>query len=226
MFETGGTVGFPDLADVDRNGNLDLLVPFYSTHETRELPARIFSGDGNGEFDWDDPLQIDCLASIAFCPTDLTGNGYPDLFICCHRNDLGHMVDSKLIMNGPGGLDVANTQGILGYGPHCFTNRNQGNSLDRSDTEYYTSPVFTCERPVQLAWDAETPLKTSLSFRVRFGSTKADTLESEWSEWLTQPHCTMSAPGGAECMQYQVAFHAPGLVNSPRLTAVVIECAD
>ena len=224
MFETGGTVGFPDLADVNGNGNLDLLVPFYSTHETRELPARIFRGDGKGEFDWDHPLQIDCLASIAFCPVDLSGNGYPDLFICCHRNDLGHRVDSKLIMNGPKGLDLEKTQGILGYGPHCFTNRNQGNSLDRSDKEYYISPVFPCTKPETLTWEAQTPFKTSLSFRVRFGSNEPSTLRSAWGDWITPNGSPIHAPEGTVYMQYQVAFHAPGLVNSPRLSAIMIEC--
>ena len=224
MFETGGTVGFPDLADVNGNGNLDLLVPFYSTHETRELPARIFRGDGKGDFDWDNPLQIDCLASIAFSPVDLSGNGYPDLFICCHRNDLGHMVDSKLIMNGPGGLDIEHTQGILGYGPHCFTNRHQGNSLDRSDREYYLSPVFACSMPRRLSWEAATPLKTSLSFRVRFGSSEEGTLGASWGDWMTQNSSAFPAPEGTAYMQYEAAFHAPGLVNSPRLTAVVVEC--
>jgi hypothetical protein len=160
MFETGGTSGFAALADLNSNGNLDLLLPFYSTHESRELPARIFSGDGKGNFDWDNPLIIDCLASIAFFPVDLTANGYPDLFICCHRNDLGHMVNSKLIMNGPDGLDIENTQGILGYGPHCFTIQNQGNSMDKDEKEYYTSPVFECKNPQRLQWQAETPFKT------------------------------------------------------------------
>jgi hypothetical protein len=222
MFETGGTVGFPDLADMNGNGNLDLLVPFYSTHETRELPARIFSGDGRGDFDWDNPLLIDCLASIAFCPVDLSGNGYPDLFICCHRNDLGHRVDSKLIKNGPEGLDIERAQGILGYGPHCFTNRNQGNSLDRSDKEYYTSPVFACKDPKQLAWEAETPLKTALFFRVRFGASEVAVQNAGWSEWIAKNGSSLAPPAGTKFMQYQAAFHAPGRVNSPRLTAVTI----
>ena len=225
MFETGGTVGFPDLADLNGNGNLDLLVPFYSTHESRELPARIFQGDGNGDFDWDNPLRIDCLASIAFCPVDLRGNGYPDLFICCHRNNLGHKVDSMLVMNGPEGLDIENARGILGYGPHCFTNRNQGNSLDRSDMEYYTSPVFPCKNPEKFSWEAETPLKTSISFRVRFGESEAATLESAWGNWMIKNGSPIRAPAGTEHMQYEAAFHAPGFVNSPRLTSIVIDCA-
>jgi hypothetical protein len=226
LFETGGTTGFPALADVSGSGHLDLLLPFYSTAETRELPARIYRGDGTGSFDWDNPLTIDCLASIAFCPVDLSGNGYPDLFICCHRNNLGHVVNSKLIMNGPDGLDVEHAQDILGYGPHCFTSTHQGNARDRSDREEYTSPVFACPRPVRLAWQGETAFKTSLSFRARFGRSVEETTAAGWGDSITENGSALHAPAGTRYMQYQATFRAPGLVNSPRLTAVTIECQD
>ena len=222
-FVTGGTTGFTELADMNGNGNLDLILPFYSTHLSRELPARIFYGDGKGNFDWENPLVIDCLASIASFPVDLNGNGYPDLFLCCHRNDMGHMVDSLLIMNGPDGLDVENAQEILGYGPHCFTNQSQSNTMDKSEKEYYTSPVFECEKPERLEWEAQTPFKTTLSFQLRFGSTEEDTLKSEWSESIAENGSLISAPETTKYMQYKAAFNAPGLVDSPRLTRVVIE---
>ena len=222
MFETGGTTGFPAFADMRKSGNLDLLLPFYSTSETRELPARIFYGDGKGNFDWANPLQIDCLASIAFCPVDLNGNGYPDLFICCHRNDLGHIVDSMLIMNGPDGLNIKNSQKILGYGPHSFTGKNQGNACDRGDKEYYTSPVFECSDPSRVEWEGETPFKTSLVFTVRFGRTLEETSASAWSEEITTSGSGINAPKGTKYMQYKIAFCAPGLVDSPKLTAVII----
>lgn len=224
IFETGGTTGFAAIADMRGSGNLDLILPFYSTSETRELPARIFYGDGKGDFDWDNPLNIDCLASIASLPVDLTGNGYPDLFICCHRNNLGHIVNSKLIMNGPGGLDINNAQDILGYGPHCFTIQNQGNIMDRGDIEYYTSPVFECRKPLSISWWGEVPFKTSLSMRVRFGTSMNKTLNAKWSESITKNGSPLGAPNDTAYMQYQVAFHAPGFVNSPRLTSVSIKC--
>ena len=155
---------------------------------------------------------------------DLNGNGYPDLFICCHRNDLGHIVNSKLIMNGPDGLDLDNAQDILGYGPHCFTSTHQGNALNRSDCEHYTSPVFPCAKPVSLAWQGETPFKTSISFALRFGNTPEDVTEARWSESISEKVNAVSAPGGTKYMQYQVTFRASGLVNSPRMTSVEIEC--
>jgi hypothetical protein len=224
VFDTGGSTGFPALADMTRSGNLDLLLPFYSTTETRELPARIFYGDGQGNFDWEHPLTIDCLSSIAFCPVDLTGNGYPDLFICCHRNDRGHIVHSKLIMNGSDGLRIEETQHILGYGPHSFTAKNQGNALDRSEDEHYTSPIFECVAPKRIKWQAETPHKTSLSVRVRFGASEEETASGTWGAAITANGSLVNAPAETKFMQYQVTFRAPGLVNSPKLTAMMIEC--
>ncbi|GGD51881.1 FG-GAP repeat domain-containing protein [Paenibacillus nasutitermitis] len=223
-FETGGSTGFPSVADMNRSGNLDLLLPFYSTTETRELPARIFSGDGRGNFDWEHPLEIECLSSIAFSPVDLTGNGYPDLFICCHRNDIGHIVHSKLIMNGPDGLRLEKTQEILGYGPHSFTAKNQGNALDRSEDEHYTSPVFECAMPKWIDWQAETPFRTSLVFRLRYGASVEETMNAVWSGTVDTNGSEIQVPEGTKFMQYQIAFRAPGLVSSPKLTVVTIEC--
>ncbi|WP_238178127.1 FG-GAP repeat domain-containing protein [Paenibacillus contaminans] len=222
-FETGGTTGFAALADMYGSGNLDLLLPFYSTTETRELPARIFRGDGQGNFDWEHPQCMDCLSSIAFTPVDLNGNGYPDLFICCHRNDLGHMVNSKLIMNGPDGLDFDHVQEIAGYGPHNFTAVQQGNSYDRSDKEYYKSPVFACEQPTRISWAGETPYRTAITFRVRFGGSEEETENAAWSAVIAVSGTTISAPTGSGFMQYEACFCAPGFVNSPKLKAVIIE---
>ena len=222
VFETGGTTGFPALADLRKTGKLDLLLPFYSTHETRELPARIFRNDGESNFDWNNPLTIDCLASIAFMATDLTGNGYPDVFVCCHRNNIGHIVDSRLYMNGPEGLDLEHPRLFEGWGPHMFTVQNQGNALDRSNTEYYTSPVFTVDKPEKLSWEAETPFETSLSFRVRFGKTKEETAAAPWSRVITQSGAGLKAPRNTHFMQYEVSFTAPSFVNSPKLRAIEI----
>jgi len=223
VFETGGTTGFPALADMTGGGKLDLLLPFYSTAETRELPARIFYGDGKGGFDWERPLAIDCLSSIAFCPVDLNGNGFPDLFICCHRDDRGHTVHSKLIPNGPDGLRFGDTQHMLGYGPHSFTAKNQGNALDRSDVETYTSPIFACAAPRRIAWEGETPFRTSLSLRVRFGTSEAATAAAGWSEPIVRSGSAIAAPTDTAFMQYEVSFRAPSFAGSPKLRAVAIE---
>jgi hypothetical protein len=226
VFETGGTAGFAALADMRGTGCLDLLLPFYSTEDNRELPARIFHGDGKGNFDWEHPGIIDCLSSFAFLPVDLRSTGKSDLFICCHRNNLGHIVDSMLIYNGPQGLDLDHIHYFQGYGPHNFTHQCHGNAFDRTDVEYYTSPVFHCENPVSISWDAEAPNKTSLFFQVRFGKTEEETGTAQWSGVLTEKSAPLHAPEKTEFMQYRAGFKAPAFVNSPRLKSVVLVTTD
>lgn len=223
VFETGGTTGFPALADMRGTGLLDLILPFYSTTESRELPLRIFQNDGKGDFLWDSPQMIDCLSSIAAMPVDLTRNGYPDLFICCHRNNLGHIVDSMLLKNGPEGFEFSKTQKIQGYGPHAFTVLNQGNPIDRGETERYTSPVFPCASPRTLKWEGDTPGATSITFRVRFGATPEAVVQAPWSEPSTERAIPLFAPAGTGYMQYQAALTAPAFIGSPVLKRVIVE---
>ena len=85
----GYTPGSIAVADLDHDGNLELLVPAYSTNLTRKLPARIFRAKGK-DIDFDNPLNLPTNAAHAFIAFDLNGNGYLDVMAACHRNNLGH----------------------------------------------------------------------------------------------------------------------------------------
>jgi len=137
---TDATPDSISIADINNDGNLDLVVAAYSTQFTRELPALLYYGNGS-TFDFSNPLLIPCKASCAFTAIDITGNGYLDLIAVNHRNDLGHQVDSQIFLNGPGGLDLENPLPIPGMGPHGMTTRDFGNGLDRKPVEYYESRV-------------------------------------------------------------------------------------
>ena len=220
-FETGGTTGYLALADLRHTGNLDLILPFYSTEESRVLPLRIFRNNGDGTFDFDNPQKIQCESSIASLPVDLNGNGYPDLLVCCHRNDLGHMVDSVLFRNGPDGLDLEHPEKLLGYGPHDFTRNIISNALDRTDSEYYTSPVLEgVFRTIR--WEAETPNATALRMRVRAAESEAALSDAPWSEPLENGG-SLNLPAHAKFLQYQAEFYAPNACGTPRLTRVELE---
>ena len=111
------------VADVNRDGHLDLLVPAYSTQYSRVLPAHIYWGTAGGT-DFAHPTVIPCESSCAFQVVDMTGNGYRDVLAVCHRTDLGHRVDSLLFSNGPDGLDLEHPTRLPGMGPHLSTPRD------------------------------------------------------------------------------------------------------
>lgn len=221
--DMGGTTGYVTLADLRHKDCLDMIVPFYSTTETRVLPLRIFNNDGRGNFDFEHPQTIECESSIASIAVDLDRNGYPDLLVCCHRNDIGHTVQSLLFHNGPKGLDLEHPQKLWAYGPHDFTRNCIFNMYDRSETEWYISaPIEIKVQPHSIRWKSECPGNTCLVFMIRSAETKDELKKTKWS----QPVMNGSDPKISSehaFLQYKVGFFAPNAVGSPKLTEVEIK---
>ena len=186
------------VADLNNDGNLDLLVPAYSTKFTRELPAHVYWGDGKG-FDFANPMVIPCDASCAFLAIDITGNGYLDLLTICHRNDLGHQVDSLLFWNGPEGLSFERVTRLPGLGPHLSSPRDFGNAYTREPLENYVSPSYNMGRgvPIHLSWKAQTPEKTQVKFQLRWAESEAKLVRACWQ-----------GPAGADSY-----YQAPGPIK-------------
>lgn len=222
-FETGGTTGYVSFADLRHSGSLDMIVPFYSTTETRVLPMRIFKNDGCGNYNFDDPLKIECESSIASLPVDLDRNGYPDLLVCCHRNDLGHTVQSVLFHNGPEGIELEKCQKLWAYGPHDFTRNCIYNIVDRSESEYYTSEILeVAEVPKSIVWDADCKNGTCLKMRIRTGRDMSSLLSASYSSPV-ENGSALSLPEDTAFVQYQAEFFAPNACGSPKLRSVSIK---
>ena len=219
------------VADLNRNGHLDLLVPAYSTRFTRELPAHIYWGSQDG-FDWENPTVIPCDSSCAFLVVDVTGNNYPDLLAICHRNDLGHQVDSLLFRNGPEGLSFDQPDRLPGLGPHLSASRDFGNAFTREPVENYISPPYATEGHAvdRLSWQARTPDNTQLRFQLRSAETKA---ELEVAEWLGPDgrgsfydSSGTRVPGsghGGRWLQYKATFVHTNGCRSPQLNEVRVD---
>ena len=170
------------VADLNRDGHLDLLVPAYSTQYTRELPAHIFWGNGKA-FEFAKPFTIRCDSSCAFMAVDITGNGYLDLLTICHRNDLGHQVDSLLFWNGPEGLRQGKVARLPGLGPHLSSSRDFGNALTREPLENYISPAYDAEslKPIKISWKAETSQHTGVKIQLRGGDSLQELESAAWN---------------------------------------------
>ena len=218
-------------ADLNNNGHLDLLVPAYSTQFTRELPAHIYWGGEDG-VDFNNPSSIPCDACCAFWSADITGNGFRDLLAVCHRNDLGHQVESMLFWNGPDGLDFENPARIPGLGPHLTCGRDFGNALTREPVEQYTSPPMELagRHPVRIDWIGDAPGNTDLRFELRWAESENDLNSSIW-HGPSGPGDFYLAPGslnidpGARWLQYRASFVSPNGCGTPKLTEVRFDTA-
>lgn len=96
--------GDVDLVLPNRHGYVEFIIGAYSSETTRVLRMHIFWGTGNG-LDLKNPTNIMANSSCGFLPINISGNGYPDLMVACHRDDWGRQVDSMILWNGPQGLD-------------------------------------------------------------------------------------------------------------------------
>ena len=127
-YKGGFSPGQMSVADLNNNGLLDLIVPAYSTDLTRVVPIQIFWNLGD-RFDLEHPLELHADAGFEALPIDLNRNGWTDLFVACHRNDVGHVVDSQIFWNGPEGLSNDRTTPLPGMGPHRLNARLPGECL-------------------------------------------------------------------------------------------------
>jgi hypothetical protein len=229
-YDGGYTPGHIGVADFDNDGNLDLLVSAYSTDLTRELPARLFRGDGR-RIDLENPIDIEMNSAHQIFPIDLSRNGYVDLVFICHRNDLGHQVDSIIRWNGPDGISPDRATGLPGLGPHAITDRDPGNAYTRGPDESYISPAYNLDgqTPRCLSWDAEVPDTTALRFQLRWAEDQDGLEHAAWfgpdgeGTFFETPGETITAgPAAAQWLQYHAVFTSLYECASPRLRRVTV----
>ena len=230
-YKGGYTPGKISVADLNNNGNLDLIVPAYSTDLTRVKPVQVFWNNGE-TFDLEHPLELPADSGFAVLPVDLSRNGYIDLMVACHRNDQSHQVDSIIYWNGPQGLSVDRVTRFPGMGPHRMNVRDPGNAYTRDPVETFISPPRDSEgrSPVRINWDAEVPEMTALQFQLRCADNEEALDQAPWLGPAGQG-TFYETPGEeirglrpkADYIQYRALFTSLYGCRSPRLSEVRID---
>lgn len=222
---------FSAVADYNHDGNLDMLATAYSTPTARVLPAQIFWGNGK-TLDLEHPVNLPAEGSAAVTQIDLNRDGWVDLVLACHRNDIGHQVDSLIYWNGPRGFSTDRVARFPGLGPHGMTARDRGNSYTREPVESYFSEPFALQgRTVaRLHWDAEMPPDAELKFQLRWAANKEQLEQAEWrgpkgpqSDYTHSAESVEPGRAGAAWVQYRAKFVSPYGAKGPALKEVRVE---
>ena len=216
------------IADFNNDGNLDVLVTAYSSATSRVIPAQLFWGNGK-MLDLEHPVNLPTESSGAVMQVDLNRDGWIDLFLACHRNDVGHQVDSLIYWNSPEGFSSAKVNRLPGLGPHGILSQDHGNVYTREPQETYISPPFDTkgQAPRRIHWSAEVPPPSQLKFQLRWGRTRKELNQAAWmgsagekSYYEKSGQRTNFHEGTARWIQYRAVFVSPYGCRSPQLREV------
>ena len=226
------TVGSEDasIADLNRDGRLDLVVSSYHAGVNRHHPSYVFRGTGSGLDP--EPVLLPTDSASGVMVADYNRDGHQDIFFVCHTKGGNHRTDSFLYWGSEAGYSAERRLLVPTRGVHWAIHHDVGNVYDRSPRYDYVSSPFRLPdngRVESLSWKARTPHETSVQFQVRGSETREGLGASEWSgpdgpgSHYTRSGSRLNGLGDKNrWTQYKATLVSPGGVNSPVLEEVEI----
>lgn len=220
------------VADLNRDGHLDLVLTSFHAGETRNHPSYIYWSSAQG-FDASRVTLLPTHSASGALAADFNHDSYPDILFVCHTLEGNHRNDSFLYWGGPQGYSPERRGLLPGLGSHFMTVADIGNIYDRNDRYAYISRAFDAGRNAHfesLDWEGQTPFATRLEFQVRTAATQEDLKKTVWlgpdgpDSWYRERSSNLKGlPQDARWIQFKAILIGPDGANSPVLQSVSIK---
>jgi len=225
------------VADLNRDGHLDLAYSNYLADTTRELPAFIYWGDGTREgYSVRNRTMLDAASSSAIDALDLNRDGWLELIITNHQKDFSHTSGTNIYWGSEEGYSIQHRDNLPTIGSHMDAMVDAGNIYDRKyEWDYLSTPIEAIDGMVfsQLKWKGETPLGSGLKFQVRTAKSSKALSQAEWrgpdgddSFYAISGSQLEGFKPSHDWLQYRAVLTSPDGGNSPILTEVEIVCSS
>lgn len=219
------------VADLDRDGRLDLVLTSYHAGHTRSHPSTIYWNSAQG-FQPDRCTRLPTNSASGALTADFDRNGYEDILFSCHSKDGNHRNDAFLYWGGPDGFSTDRRSRLPVLGPHYLSVIDIGHIYDRGDRYDFISPAFDAGPGAvfsTLKWKGDTPWRTGLEFQLRAAETRQGLDAAPWqgprgpdSFYRTSPAGIEGLPQTARWIQYKASLTSPDSANSPVLRSVSV----
>ncbi len=235
QLEAGYTTKAIGVADYNKDGNLDIAATVYYSDSInavhRSYPTLIFYGDGS-KLDFENPDRLHTYGANAIMQLDLNRDGWADIVLGNHRNDITHKLDSLIYWNSPDGFSITRRTGIPGLGPHGMYKRDHGNAFTRKPEENYISPSYELgiKKVHTINWISEETDLLKIKFQLRESETKAGLDDAVWigpegegSYYEASGESISGILNTSRWLQYKATFISLYGCGSPKLKEVRIE---
>ena len=243
----GGSDGFSSdvqtqlegtVADLNRDGHLDIAVTNYRSDTNRKIPTFIYWGDGSRNYHEKRRSLLPSASGSAINALDLNRDGWLELVVSNHQKNFDH---------GAGGTDIfwGSPEGYASLGSrrthlptvgvHLDAMVDAANVYDRKNQWVYEfEPVQAPSGSSfkRLAWTAATMMGTAVKFQVRSSSKKKGIEEMVWqgpegaqSFYEKSPSALAAVPAEHQYLQYRAVFTSPDGANTAYLSRVAVECS-
>ena len=227
------SVGNEDVAvaDLNRDGHLDLVLSSYHAGYTRSHPSYVYWNGPDG-FDQARVTMLPTDSAAGILVQDFNLDGHEDILFANHKRDGNHRCNSFLYWGSGAGFFPERRTELPGRGPHNMTSVDAGDIYQRQDRYNYVSvphdmgPAAKLER---LAWQGQTPHRTSLEFQLRTAATRDGLASAKWtgpegagSYFRESPAVIDAQPPPHRWIQYRASLVSTNSANSPVLESVAV----
>lgn len=224
-------IGLADIAvaDLNKDGRLDLAVSSYHGGVHRHFPSYIYWQGPDG-FQADRVTMLPTNSASGVMTIDYNGDGWADVLFANHHKDGSHRNNSFLYWGGPQGFSPERRLELPAKGPHLMTVTDPGNVFDRQARYAYDSPVreFAGKKAVRhVGWHGDTPAGTGISLQVRSAASREALAVAPW-EGPTGAGSTFASPTDTHLAlkgsfaQFRVILANPG-GGLPALDSVYLD---
>ncbi len=219
------------VADLNKDGHLDIVFTNYHAYFTRRIPAIIYWGGPEKSYNESRRTALPAESSSALTIADFNKDSWLDLFVCNHVIQGDHTVGSNIFWGGPKGYAASRRQWVPSFGSHFGVGRDIGNIYDRRLAEQYISTPLHCPEGKaldRLNWKAHTPHGTGIKFQIRTAVSR-QALEKAVlhgpagaESYYQKPGAELKTPDDHRWVQYHAVFTTPDGGNTPILEEVTI----